>query len=159
MIYGSLANTSIGRLLLAGAIPGVLMGLMLMTYIGIVATRRGLSSRDARASRRDAGTRATLQAIPPMGMPVIILGGIIVGIMTPTEAAAAGAMYAFVLGFFIYRELRFQDIPKILTESVMGDGRRRHHHLGGAADELDSHLRAGAHEGARHLPGCSPVEV
>jgi C4-dicarboxylate transporter DctM subunit len=118
VIYGSLANTSIGRLLLAGAVPGVLMGLMLMVYICIVAKRREYPA-EARASRH-ALTRAALQAIPPMGMPVIILGGIIGGVMTPTEAAAAGAMYAFVLGFFIYRELRLRDLPKIITESVMG---------------------------------------
>jgi tripartite ATP-independent transporter DctM subunit len=118
VIFGSLANTSIGRLLLAGAVPGVLMGLMLMAYICVVARRREYPA-ELRASRRELA-RATLQAIPPMGMPVIILGGIILGVMTPTEAAAAGATYAFVLGFFVYGELRLRDLPKILTESVMG---------------------------------------
>jgi tripartite ATP-independent transporter DctM subunit len=53
-------------------------------------------------------------------MPTIILGGIIFGVMTPTEAAAAGAAYAFVLGFFIYREITWTQIPKIVIESVMG---------------------------------------
>jgi tripartite ATP-independent transporter DctM subunit len=55
-----------------------------------------------------------------MGMPTIILGGIILGVMTPTEAAAGGAAYAFVLGFFIYREITWTQIPKIVIESVMG---------------------------------------
>jgi tripartite ATP-independent transporter DctM subunit len=55
-----------------------------------------------------------------MGMPAIILGGIIFGVMTPTEAAAAGAAYAFVLGFFIYREITWTQIPRIVIESVMG---------------------------------------
>ena len=118
VIYGSLANTSIGRLLLAGAIPGVLMGIMLMLFVYFIAKRRQYPA-EGRVARRDL-LRATLHAIPPMGMPIIILGGIIVGVMTPTEAAAAGAFYAFILGFFIYRELKPRDLPGIIKETVMG---------------------------------------
>ena len=118
VIYGSLANTSIGRLLLAGAVPGVLMGIMLMAYIYFIARRRDYPA-EARASRIELG-QAALQAIPPMGMPIIILGGIIAGVMTPTEAAAAGAVYAFVLGCFVYRELSLGDLGKIITDSVGG---------------------------------------
>ena len=118
VIYGSLAGASIGRLLLGGAVPGVLMGIMLMIFVYFIAKRRHYP-REARATWRELG-RATLQAIPPMGMPIIILGGNIGGIMTPTEAAAAGAAYAFVLGFFMYREIRLSHLPEIITESVMG---------------------------------------
>jgi len=118
VIYGSLANTSIGRLLLAGAVPGVLMGILLMTFVYFIAKRRNYPA-EAQASRSEL-LQATLAAIPPMGMPVIILGGIIGGVMTPTEAACAGAAYAFVLGFFVYGELHLQDFPKIITESVAG---------------------------------------
>ena len=118
VIYGSLASTSIGRLLLAGAVPGVLMGIMLMIYIYFIAQRRNYPA-ETRATRAELG-QATLHAIPPMGMPIIILGGIIAGVMTPTEAAAAGAVYAFVLGFFVYRELSIRDLGKIITESVAG---------------------------------------
>jgi C4-dicarboxylate transporter DctM subunit len=118
VIYGSLANTSIGRLLLAGAVPGVLMGILLMTFVYFIAKRRNYPA-EAQASRSEL-LQATLHAIPPMGMPVIILGGIIGGVMTPTEAACAGAAYAFVLGFFVYGELHLQDFPKIITESVAG---------------------------------------
>ena len=118
VIYGSLANTSIGRLLLAGAVPGVLMGIMLMLFVYFIAKRRQYPA-EGRVARRDL-LRATLHAIPPMGMPIIILGGIIVGVMTPTEAAAAGAFYAFILGFFIYRELKPRDLPGIIKETVMG---------------------------------------
>jgi len=55
-----------------------------------------------------------------MGMPAIILGGIVGGVMTPTEAAAAGAAYAFVLGCFVYREIAWAQLPGLITESVMG---------------------------------------
>ena len=118
VIYGSLANTSIGRLLLAGAVPGVLMGILLMVFVYFIARRRDYPA-ETRASRSEL-LQATLHAIPPMGMPVIILGGIIAGVMTPTEAACAGAAYAFVLGFCVYGELKFRDLPKIITESVAG---------------------------------------
>jgi C4-dicarboxylate transporter DctM subunit len=118
VIYGSLANTSIGRLLLAGAVPGVLMGILLMIVVYFIAKRRKYPAEE-RVSRRELGW-ATLRAIPPMGMPIIILGGIIGGVMTPTEAAAAGAMYAFFLGYVIYRELKTRDLPKIIKETVIG---------------------------------------
>jgi C4-dicarboxylate transporter DctM subunit len=118
VIYGSIASASIGRLLLGGAVPGVLMGIMLMIFVYFIAKRRHYPS-EQRATWRELG-RATLHAIPPMGMPIIILGGIIGGIMTPTESAAAGAAYAFVLGFFIYREIKLSHLPEIITESVMG---------------------------------------
>ena len=118
VIYGSIASASIGRLLLGGAVPGALMGIMLMVFVYFIAKRRHYPS-EQRATWRELG-RATLHAIPPMGMPIIILGGIIGGVMTPTESAAAGAAYAFVLGFFIYREIKLSHLPEIITESVIG---------------------------------------
>jgi C4-dicarboxylate transporter DctM subunit len=118
VIYGSMASASIGRLLLGGAVPGVLMGLTLMVFVYFIAKRRGYRS-ETRATWAELG-RATVQAIPPIGMPAIILGGIIGGIMTPTEAAAAGAAYAFILGFFVYREIAWGDLAGIVTESVVG---------------------------------------
>ena len=102
VIYGSIASASIGRLLLAGAVPGVLMGIMLMIFVYFIAKRRNYPS-EKRATGGSSFSRNP--AIPPLGMPAIILGGIIGGVMTPTEAAAAGAAYAFILGLFVYREI------------------------------------------------------
>jgi tripartite ATP-independent transporter DctM subunit len=115
VIYGSIANASIGRLLLAGAIPGILMGVCLMTFVFFIAKRRGFPAE--RRSSLGELARATLRAIPPLGMPAIILGGILGGVMTPTEAAAGGAAYAFVLGFFVYRELNLADLQRIVVET------------------------------------------
>jgi tripartite ATP-independent transporter DctM subunit len=118
VIYGSIASVSIGRLLLGGAIPGVLMGIVLMIFVYIIAKKRRYPS-EKRATRNEL-IQATIHALPPLGMPVIILGGIIAGVMTPTESAAAGAAYAFILGFFIYREITWAQIPKIILDSVIG---------------------------------------
>ena len=118
VIYGSIAGVSVGRLLLGGAVPGVLMGIMLMIFVYVIAKKRNYPS-EKRATWKEL-IQAAAYAIPPLGMPVIILGGIIAGIMTPTEAAAAGAAYAFILGFFIYGEITWTQIPKIVIESVMG---------------------------------------
>lgn len=118
VLYGSIASVSIGRLLLGGAIPGVLMGICLMVFIYAIARRRNYPS-ETRASWKET-LSALLYALPPLGMPTIILGGIVGGVMTPTEAAAAGAAYAFILGCFIYRELTLAQIPGIITESVIG---------------------------------------
>jgi len=118
VLYGSIASVSIGRLLLGGAIPGILMGICLMVFIYAIARRRNYPS-ETRASWKEM-LSALLYALPPLGMPTIILGGIIGGVMTPTESAAAGAGYAFILGCFIYRELTLAQIPGIITESVIG---------------------------------------
>jgi C4-dicarboxylate transporter DctM subunit len=115
VIYGSIASASIGRLLLGGAIPGVVMGTCLMIFVYFIARRRGYP-----AGRRATGAelvRATLRALPPLGMPAIILGGIVGGVMTPTEAAVGGAVYAFVLGFLVYREIKPADLPRIVVET------------------------------------------
>lgn len=117
VIYGSIANASIGRLLLAGAIPGILMGIMLMIFVYIIARRRRYPS-EQRAEWPEL-CRATLRALPPLGMPIIILGGIIGGVMTPTEAASAGAAYAFILGFFVYKELNLRDLGKVIQDSAL----------------------------------------
>ena len=118
VLYGSIASVSIGRLLLGGAIPGILMGICLMVFIYAIARRRNYPS-ETQASWKEM-LSALLYALPPLGMPTIILGGIIGGVMTPTESAAAGAAYAFILGCFIYRELTLAQIPGIITESVIG---------------------------------------
>jgi tripartite ATP-independent transporter DctM subunit len=117
VIYGSIAGVSIGRLLLGGAIPGIVMGLFLMAFVYVISKRRHYPS-EPRARLVDV-LWATIRTIPPMGMPVIILGGIVGGVMTPTEAAAAGAAYAFALGFFFYREIKLAHLPGIITESAI----------------------------------------
>jgi C4-dicarboxylate transporter DctM subunit len=117
VVYGSLANVSIGRLFLGGAIPGLVMGVCLIIAVYFIAKLRNYPA-DRRATLREFG-RAVLDAALPLGMPLIILGGIVGGVTTPTEAAAAGAAYAFVLGFFVYRELKLPDLGRLIVESAV----------------------------------------
>jgi tripartite ATP-independent transporter DctM subunit len=116
VIFGSITGTSVGRLFLGGFLPGVLMGLFLMITVAILSKRRGYR-REERASRRELMI-ATLQATPAWGAPIIIIGGILAGIFTPTEAAVAASIYALILGMLVYGEIKPADLPRILWETA-----------------------------------------
>ena len=88
ILYGVIANVSISALFLAGVIPGLLLGLVLMGYMVVVARRRGYP-REAKASGREIAVGG-LRALPALLMPIVIMGGILGGIFTPTESAGLG---------------------------------------------------------------------
>lgn len=116
VIYGSIAGVSIGSLFVGGAIPGTLMGAALMVACYVVSVRRGYP-RFERASLREL--MATLKsAILPLLTPGILLGGLLGGVFTPTEAAVVAVLYAVLLGFVVYRELPFSRLGKILLQVV-----------------------------------------
>lgn len=117
VLYGALANVSVGRLFMGGIIPGILVGISLMILVYMMSVKHNYP-RDKRISFKEFLIRfekAFLAALTP----VIILGGIISGIFTPTEAAAVAAIYAFALSFFVYRTIKIKDIPKILLDSMI----------------------------------------
>jgi C4-dicarboxylate transporter, DctM subunit len=116
VIFGSMTGTSVGRLFLGGFLPGVLMGLFFMGCVAILAKRRGYP-REAKATWNEMG-RATVVAAPAWGAPIIIIGGILAGVFTPTEAAAVASVYALAIGMFVYKEIRLADLPRILWETV-----------------------------------------
>ena len=116
VIYGVMASASIGRLFLAGVIPGLLMGLSLMILVAIYAKRRNYP-RDAKFSLRGLKT-ATWRGIPALMTPVIVIGGIALGVFTPTEAAIAAVAYALILGFVLYRTLTFKKLLHISMETI-----------------------------------------
>jgi C4-dicarboxylate transporter DctM subunit len=116
VIFGSMTGTSVGRLFLGGFLPGVLMGIFFMICVAILAKRRGYP-RETKAHWGEL-LRATVVAAPAWGAPIIIIGGILAGIFTPTEAAAVASVYALAIGMFVYREITAADIPRILWETV-----------------------------------------
>ena len=116
VIYGSMTNISIGRLFLAGAIPGVLIGIALMIYVAYVARRDDFPSHE-KVVWRDR-LAIVWRALPALLAPLVIIGGIVTGVYTATEAGVIACVYGLAVGLFVYRELSIADIPEILAEAV-----------------------------------------
>jgi tripartite ATP-independent transporter DctM subunit len=123
VLYGVLAEVSIGALFLAGFVPGVLMGLALMVRVYLISRKKQYPVAP-RASAPEVW-QAFKSAFLALLMPVIIIGGMLGGVFTPTEAAVVAALYAMVLGLCVYRELTVADVWRTLrvtglqTASVM----------------------------------------
>jgi tripartite ATP-independent transporter DctM subunit len=116
LIYGVLADVSIGRLFAGGFIPGFLMAGALMAMIRWMAHRRGFGAHPAPTFREF--TTKSRKAFLSLMTPVILFGGMMIGVFTPTEAAFIAASYALVLGVFVYREISWRDLPRIFLDTV-----------------------------------------
>ena len=118
IIYAYVMGESVAALFLAGIVPGVLVGIGLMVMIKLMADRYDFPAASRRYSWRERGN-ASLKAFFPLMTPVIILGGILLGVFTPTEAAAVAVGYALFIGFFVLRTLNLGDLPSILSRAAM----------------------------------------
>ena len=116
VVYASVTQTSVGKLFMAGVIPGLLLTLMMMLAIYFV-TRKMDIEYSPRASFKEV-LRSGREALWGLMLVIIIMGGIYAGVFTPTEAAAVAAVYAFIVVVFIYKDLKLVEIPKVLTESA-----------------------------------------
>ena len=116
VIYGSITGTSVGRLFLGGFLPGFLMGLVLMGIVYIYARKRNYP-KEKRATFTEL-LKSAWGASTAILTPVIIIGGMVSGIFTPTEASVVAAVYALILTMFIYGEVRVKDLPKILRDTI-----------------------------------------
>ncbi len=116
VVYGVIADTSIGQLFAAGLVPGFIMALALMIMVAGFAWKRGYP--------RDAGFRFNIfwhtfiHAILPLFTPIIIVGGILSGIFTPTEAAIAAVAYSMFLGLVVYRTLDWQRLVRVSQDTI-----------------------------------------
>ncbi len=116
VIYGSLMNVSIAGLFAAGFMPGLLLGGLLMVLSAIISIKRGYpKSKKTTFKEKLIGLK---EAIIPLLMPIIILGGILSGIFTPTEAAAVAVAYALVIGFFVLKSLKLSDLPPMFINTA-----------------------------------------
>jgi len=120
VIYGAAAKVSVGDMFIAGVIPGILMGCLMMCVVYFFALRRGFTKEEkcSWAERWEA----TKQALPCIGLPLIVVGGIMLGWFTPTEAAAAAVLYSLFLSVIVYRSVTLKDLWKSLIDSAIDSG-------------------------------------
>jgi len=117
IIVGSLTGISVGQMFLAGAVPGLLLGLGMMVTCWILSVRRGYP----REPWRGFGElwRSFLGAFWALGLTALILFGIVSGYFTPTEAAVVAVLYAFVVGIAVYRGITLRDVPRLVADSAI----------------------------------------
>lgn len=116
IIFAGLTNASVGALFLGGIVPGVLIGLGMMLFIYIMALKRGYP----RSKRATFGQffKLVYETVPALITPIIIIGGIISGFFTPTEAAAVACLYTLLICMFFYKTLKLSDLPKIIKDTL-----------------------------------------
>lgn len=115
VLYGALTQVSVSKLFLAGFIPGIIMAIALMVTIGFLAKPYNLPKAEKASLKLKL--IATRDAILPLLTPVIIIGGIMSGFFTPTEASVVASLYAMFLGF-LFKDLKISDLPKVLWQSI-----------------------------------------
>lgn len=118
IIYAVSANVSITQMFLAGIIPGFMIGIFLIITAWIKARKEGYKGSEERFNTAQAWAVIS-DAKWALLVPVIILGGIYGGVFTPTEAAAVGVIYGFIVGVFVYRELKWKDLYKVISTSAL----------------------------------------
>ncbi len=121
VIYGAFMQVSIAGLFMTGLVPGLLLGLALMFMTARIARKRGYPVGEERATLKEMFI-GFKDAIVALLMPIIILGGILSGIFTPTEAAAVAVAYAMFLGFFVYRNLKLSDLVPLFLKMARTTG-------------------------------------
>jgi tripartite ATP-independent transporter DctM subunit len=117
IIYAMVSNTSVGRLLMAGLVPGIIMGISLMVMVYYISKKKNYPTDPWPGFKKifyDFN-----RAIIPLFTPIIIVGGIISGLFSPTEAGLIAAVYAFLLGKFYYKKLKWSDFKDILLDTAM----------------------------------------
>ncbi len=120
VFYSMLSGASIGNLFLGGMAPGILIGLALMAYIAFIAGKRNYPKGEQYTLREFF--LYTFKAFPALLTPVILLGGIYSGVMTPTEAGAVAAFYAILISFLIYRAMGLKDLLDVIVDTIKTTG-------------------------------------
>lgn len=121
VVYGVIVSSSIAKLFMGGVIPGVLMGVFLMIANWRISKVRGYVGREKKAKWSEV-RQGLRDAVLALLMPIIIIGGIVGGIFTPTESAAIAVAYALVLGGLIYRELSWRSLAKAFVDAAVTTG-------------------------------------
>lgn len=118
ILYAFIMNVSVAGMFAGGIVPGILIGIGLMIAVAVMTKFREFPPTLPKASPREKWT-AFVSAFLPLLTPVILIGGIVGGIFTPTEGAAIAAFYALILGVFITREIKLTDLPKLFGKAAL----------------------------------------
>lgn len=113
-------NVSIGQALLAGLIPGIIIGLIFMVYNYLYCKRHNIGDRVPFSGKKLG--KAFVRAIPALLTPVILLGGVYTGIYTPTEGAAIAVVYTCIVSIYVFKNLKWRDIPRIMMKNARSTG-------------------------------------
>lgn len=116
VVYAGIANVSTGKLFIAGIIPGILVGLSMMLMVFFISKKKNFPVMDK--TKFTEIIKLFLKSLPALITPVIIIGGIVTGAYTPTEAAAFACVYALVIGMFYYRTIKIKDLPQIILQTL-----------------------------------------
>ncbi|WP_070000355.1 TRAP transporter large permease [Cellulosilyticum sp. I15G10I2] len=116
VVYAGIANVSTSALFVAGIIPGVLLGLAMMLVVYFIGIKRGFPKN--KRTPLKTTMRLFYKSAPALMTPVIIIGGIVTGAYTPTEAAAFACVYALIIGMFVYKTIKIKDLPEIIKETL-----------------------------------------
>src|SRR5260221_3016076 len=116
VLYALMANASLGALFLGGVVPGLLMAAAMMMVVWITASRRNFPVEPG--PKRGERARVFARAVAPLGMPVILLGGIYSGVFTPTESSAVAGLYVMALSGLVYRELGMRQLYDVLLTTA-----------------------------------------
>lgn len=117
VLLGAIGGVSIGKLFLGGAIPGILLGLAQMGVAYFISKKENYPKEEVPTFGKILSS--VKEGILALIMPLIILGGIIGGVFTPTEAGAVAVIYSFIIGFFVYKQLKLSDLPRILYDTMI----------------------------------------
>lgn len=120
LMYAVVAQQSVANLFLAGYVPGILIGVVFMVYTYFYARKHKYPAEDKPTVRQFFS--AFGQALIPLGLPVIIMGGILSGVFTATESAVVAVIYCLIIGLFVYREIKIKDIPKVVVKAAKTTG-------------------------------------
>ncbi|QEN06724.1 TRAP transporter large permease [Oceanispirochaeta crateris] len=120
IVYSMLSGASIGALFLGGMIPGLMIGVALMIYIAFIATKRNYPYGVKKSLREFC--KFSVMATPALLTPVILLGGIYTGVITPTEAGALASAYAIIISVFVYKVLGFNELKQVILDTAKSTG-------------------------------------
>lgn len=116
VVYAGIANVGTGALFMTGIVPGILLGLAMMGVIRYYAKKKNFPKGEKVPTSQIL--RQTLESLPALLTPIILIGGIVSGLFTPTESAAFACIYALIIGMFFYKTIKVKALPRILVETM-----------------------------------------